>query len=146
MTTGPPTAEEAARRLWGRMRGQGTGRDGVAGAAEHLCTELSTDLRRWIGAEGYRALLDRSLALTRPAHPSLVGLSCLGGDKRAMDAAVRMHGAAHVQAGMLALITTLIDLLGHILGAEMAARLVEQTGRRRPPGVASIAPTGDHDG
>ena len=45
-------------------------------------------------------------------------------------AAVRAHGAAEVAAGMVALVATLIDLLGRIIGEEMAVRLVEETACR----------------
>jgi len=45
-----------------------------------------------------------------------------------ITAAVRTHGAADVAAGMVALVAGLVELLGRIIGEDMALRLVEQTG------------------
>jgi hypothetical protein len=77
---------------------------------------------------GYRALLDRALVLARAEHPALGSLSCYGGDEAMIAAAVRTHGATEVAAGMVALVSRLVELLGRIIGEEMALRLVEQTG------------------
>jgi hypothetical protein len=69
--------------------------------------------------------------------------------------AVRIHGAAEVAAGMVALVAVLVDLLGRIIGEDMAGRLVEETGvqtgkedkkeRPRPSGVVSITSRGTCD-
>jgi hypothetical protein len=45
-----------------------------------------------------------------------------------ISAAVRTHSATEVAAGMVALVSRLTELLGRIIGEEMALRLVEQTG------------------
>jgi hypothetical protein len=77
---------------------------------------------------GYRALLDRALVSARAEHPALAELSCHGGDEENIAAAVRTHGATAVAAGMVALVAVLVDLLGRIIGEDMAVRLVEETG------------------
>jgi hypothetical protein len=102
---------------------------------------------------GYRALLDRALALARAEHPALGSLSCHGGDEEMITAAVRTHGAAEVAAGMVVLVAGLVELLGRIIGDEMALRLVEQTGmqtgreseRPSPRGVVSTESRGARD-
>jgi hypothetical protein len=110
-------ATKVAKLLWSR-----------AAVTERTCIQLRAGLGRWIGAMGYRALLDRALVLARAEHPALAGLSCHGGDEEAVAAAVRTHGASDVAAGMVALVAGLVDLLGRIIGEEMAVRLVEHTG------------------
>ena len=88
-------------------------------------------------------LLDRALALARAEHPVLGESSCLGGDEPATTAAARAHGAAEVAAGMVALVAALIELLGRIIGDEMAVRLVEQIGTSPSPrGVVSTKTKG----
>jgi hypothetical protein len=126
------TAAEAARRLWERAAGDTNTPEGIAAAAERTSAELRAGLARWIGAEGYRTLLDRALVLVRPEHPALGGLPDFGGDGVAATAAVRAHGAREVAAGLEALVATVIELLGRIIGEEMAVRLVEEIGQTDP--------------
>jgi hypothetical protein len=80
---------------------------------------------------GYRALLDRAIGLARAEHPALGGLSCHGEEESVVAAAVRAHGAAEVAAGIMAVVAVLTDLLGRIIGDQMALRLVEQVGLER---------------
>jgi hypothetical protein len=118
--------------LWSRVAGNASETQEVAKAAEQMYTQLRLGLGRWIGVMGYRALLDRALGLARAEYPALAGLSCHGGEEEPeVAAAVRAHGAAEVAAGMVAVVAVLIDLLGRIIGEEMALRLVEQTGMER---------------
>jgi hypothetical protein len=134
---GSPAAIEVARRHWARAAGDTSTLEEVAAAAEHTCTQLQAGLARWVGTEGYRALIDRALLLARAEHPVLGGLSCHGGDQPATTAAVRAHSAAEVRAGMVALVATLIDLLSRIVGEEMAVELVNQAVTRGPVARAS---------
>lgn len=139
-------ATEAARSLWARAAGDGSAPDGIALAAERMCTELRFGLGRWIGADGYRTLLNRALGAVRAEHPALTGLPCLGGDEAVMTIAVRVHGAGEVAAGLVALVAALIELLGRIIGEEMAVRLVERIGIPSPRGVVSAETGGGQDG
>ena len=137
MTPTPAAASETARRLWARAGGDGGAPEEVGAAADRLCAQLRAGLGRWIGAEGYRALLERALELARPEHPALGGLSCLGGDGSLTTAAVRAHGAGETAASFVALVAKLIELLGRIIGVEMALRLVAQTELPNPRGLVS---------
>ena len=140
------TATDAARCLWARAAGDARAPEEIAAAAERMCTQLREGLGRWIGAGGYRALLDRALGLVRAEHPALAGISCLGEDEQVITAAVRMHGAGEVAAGLVALVAALIELLGRIIGEEMAVRLVEQIGTPSPREVAGAEIQGGPDG
>jgi hypothetical protein len=148
MTAQSTPATDAARRLWARAVGDATAPEEVAAAAERTCTQLRAGLGRWIGADGYRALLDRALALAlaRAEHPALGDLPCLGGDLPATMAVVRAHGAGATAAGLVALVAALIELLGRIIGDEMALRLVEQIGMPSLHGVVSTEAAGGRDG
>jgi hypothetical protein len=142
----PAVASDTARRLWASAAGDGRAPEEVAAAVEAMCTQLRVGLGRWIGAEGYRALLERALEQARVEHPALGGLSCLGGDGLLTTAAVRAHGAGEVAAGFVALVAALIELLGRIIGDEMALRLVAQTGIPTPRRVVSTDREGEPDG
>jgi hypothetical protein len=122
----PPT--EVAQRLWERAVGDSKMPEDVAATADRMCAQLYAGLGRWVGSMGYRTLLDRALVLARAEHPALAGLACLGGDQPGTTATQPAHSAAEVAGGMVALVAALVELLGRIIGEEMAVRLVEQTG------------------
>ncbi len=156
MTQLPAAATKVAKLVWwGAASGDTDSAEEVAAVTERVCIQLRAGLGRWIGTMGYRALLHRALALARAEHPALAGLSCHGGDEEMIAAAVRTHGSAEVAAGMVALVAILVDLLGRIIGEDMAVRLVEETvvptSRERkkeqpsPRGVVSIISRGARD-
>lgn len=151
MTIGQPspsseTATDVARRLWARTAGESTAPEDVAAAADRMCAQLRAGLSRWIGAAGYNALLERAIGLARAKHPALSGLACLGEDGPATAAAIRGHGAPDVAAGQVMLVAGIVELLGRIIGEEIAMRLVEQIGGPSPRGIVSNASSGrSHD-
>jgi hypothetical protein len=104
--------------------------EAIAEAAATLGLQLRTGLSPWIGAEGYAALHARALQQVRTHHPALGELSLSADDRNAAELAVRAHGAAAVSGGIVAFVATLIELLGKIIGVEMALRLVEHWGDR----------------
>jgi hypothetical protein len=146
MTPAPAATTETARNLWARAGGDGRAPEEVGTAAERMCAQLRAGLGRWIGAEGYRALLERALKVARAEHPALGGLSCLGGDGQETTAAVRVHGAGEVAAGFVALVAVLTELLGRIIGEEVALRLVAQSVIPSPRGVVSTETEGEGNG
>jgi hypothetical protein len=121
-------ATDTARHLWSRAVGNARAPEQITAAAERVCTQLRAGLGRWIGDEGYRTLLDRAAGLVRAEHPALGGLACLRRDEPVATTSTRTHDAVELAAGMVALLATLIELLGRIISAEMAVHLVEQIG------------------
>ena len=93
---------------------------------ERSWSRLRVGLARWIGAESYDILLERVLSELRPEHPALRDLTCRGAVDGLLREAIRAHGADRVQASFTALVARLIGALGRVVGADMAARLVEQ--------------------
>ncbi len=130
----PDEDPDAAQRIWLRAVGDAALHAEVAGSADHLCRNLRIGMVRWIGGEGYRALLARALGETRPEHPALAGLTCFGEDEPAIRAAVRKHGADAVATGIVAVLRAMITLLGRIMGDDMAVHLVEQNCSPNLPG------------
>jgi hypothetical protein len=141
MTQRSAAATEVARGLWQRAVGDSPTPEDVAAAATRMCTELRAGLSRWVGAMGYHALIDRALLLARAEHPALGSLSCHGGDEPVTTGAVRAHSADEMATGMVALVAALVELLGRIIGQEMAVRLVEQIGTKRDPSPRGIVST-----
>ncbi len=146
MTPRSPAATDAAQRLWARAAGDSSAPEEIAAAAARIGNELRAGLGRWIGADGYRTLLDRALGLARAEHPALGGLAGLGGDEPLTTAAVRAQGADPVAAGLVAMVAALVELLGRIIGEDMAVHLVDQIGTPNPRGVVSTETGRGHDG
>ena len=137
MSRRPSAAADTALRLWHRGDARGSAGDDVAARAAHLSAQLDSGLSRWVGVVGYHALLDRALGLTRPAHPALTNVSCRIDDTTSLATAIRDHGAQPVAAGMIALVESLIELLGRIIGEDLATHLVEGIAAGGREGAAS---------
>ena len=144
MTQRSATATEVARGLW--TRNPSDGPEQAAAAAHEVCVRLRTGLVRWVGSEGYRALLHRSLEQARVESPALKLLSCNGSDEQEIAAAVQARGAAEVTAGVVTLVATLIDLLGRLIGEELAVELVKQAVREDPRRVSNSGTVRDRNG
>ncbi len=140
------TVTEVARGLWERDAVDVGAPEEVIAAAERICVQLQAGLVRWVGTDGYRVLMHRVLELTRAEHPALSRLSCNGSDEQEIAAAVRAHGPAEVTAGMTALVATLMDLLGRIVGEEMAVELVNQAVAASPRRASNTGTAGGRDG
>ena len=147
MTDPSPTASDTARRLWNEASAGAETAGDLAMAAERLCTGLHAGLVRWIGSDGFQSLFQRALALSRPGHSWLEHLSREPGAPPAPPPDETGHGPGDIADGMVALISTLVHLLGRITGEEMATRLVEHawtTGTR--PSPADHSAKGSPDG
>lgn len=124
----PTTPAAVARRLWASATPDDTPPEELAAAVDRICSHLRTGLGRWIGAEGYHSLLDQSLGRVRSTHAVLRSIGCMGNEQTAILAAIQRHGSGVVMAAMVDLVAMLVELLGQIIGEEMAVRLVEQAG------------------
>lgn len=124
------TAEELARRLLARDAPAEAAPDAVAAATERVCGRLSANLSRWFGIDGTNALFARALVRAQADHPALANVRysrqsavCLEG----LAENARIHGADAAAHGVAAILTALIELLGRLIGQDIAMRLVEQS-------------------
>jgi hypothetical protein len=117
----------AARRLWECVATDRASEERVMMAATRVLADLDHGMRRWIGVEGYRALLRRAVAETLPRHPALRAIPGL--PLAASDAPfARSYGTEEVSAATVSLLADLIALLGRVIGDDLAAGLVEHVG------------------
>jgi hypothetical protein len=130
MTARELTPMAVAIRLWEAATATCAGSPGAAVVVDVLLVRLESGLRRWIGAEGYAALL-------LPAHPALAGIADIGAHPVEPGIAVPDDDEARQQA-ILALLCTMMQHLGGIIGDNMAVRLFEQTITPRQRGVAGV--------
>jgi hypothetical protein len=116
----------------------------VALAVDRVTQQLGEIMVRWIGAAGHVALLQRALAEAAGEFPLLQGLR-LDHGKMVDDATDGLHTAPHAVAeSMVALLGGYIDLLGRVVGVQMATRLTEQAFPQAEEQPSSEGPLADH--
>ncbi|HVD60414.1 MAG TPA: hypothetical protein VNC11_06040 [Gemmatimonadaceae bacterium] len=124
-----PPALALARRLVERSSGGKATRvvkaDDVAAALERLYLDLS----RWVGLDGCHALFTRALADAREKQQSLEEITLHARSTpylQGVTAAVEKEGSAKTAAALEAMLVVLIELLGRLIGIDMAANLIER--------------------
>lgn len=142
MSPETPSARALSRRLIAREDVEADGPEGTPSSAWAACERACGTLARWLGANGCRALVARALKQARDDHPALDPLflrtepgPALGG----VAESIGTHGAAAVEAGLEALLVALVELLGRLVGDDVAARLLD-------PGPERSLPTHERDG
>jgi hypothetical protein len=135
----PLPASASARELASRLLTQETsvpkGPD-TAVAADRVCRRVSDELARWIGNDGCRALFARALASAQAGggHPALEMVRISVGSAYCLDGlteSAARHGVPAATDGAAAVLAALIELLGHLIGDDMALNLLEQSAQAR---------------
>jgi hypothetical protein len=124
-------ARQIARRVIESRRPQRAGGDASpARAADAACGYLYRDLARWVGQDGCHALFSRALAQGRIENPVLdeIGLrprmdQYLEGAAEAIIA----HGDGPTAEALELMLVRLIELLGRLIGDDMAMKLIARS-------------------
>jgi hypothetical protein len=130
MSPGTPGVRELTRRLVAREATTGDAPDVAAAAVQAACERTYQTLSRWLGANGSYALFTRALAQAQAEHPLLRDVRFRTQSEPGLEGvteSIQVHGAAAVAAGLESVLVGLIELLGRLVGHDMAARLVEQS-------------------
>lgn len=127
-----PAARSAAIRLLARghaaAKARETSRDPLA-VAESVGVQLASTLSRWFGPYGYHALLTRALADALLTHPELADVRVENTSDPVLKGLAEVAAAHGVEATMEAVITLvagIADLLGRLIGEDLAMNLMEQ--------------------
>lgn len=124
-----PSALEVVRRLTARKTSGETPSDALLGA-QAACQSLHHELALWLGVDGSRALFASAMGRVRAAHPALGDIrheALLSPNHPAIVKGVQNHGAAATATALQATLVVLIELLGRLIGDDMAARIVERS-------------------
>ncbi len=135
-------AREIANRLFARELA-GTSDDAArVAAAERICLRVSEGLSRWFGTFGSRALIARALVRAQASHPALAAVTsadepapCLSG----LAESARAHGAQAATDGVITLLAALADLIGRLIGDDLAASLLDQSAIVQPINGQAVA-------
>lgn len=133
------TAEELARRLLARDAPAEDAPDAVAAATDRVFGRVSANLSRWFGIDGTNALFTRALVRAQAGHPALANVRYSGQSAVCLERlaeSARSHGADAAADGVAAILTALIELLGRLIGQDIAMRLVEQSVPIDAPDIA----------
>ena len=137
----PNTSAQIVRRLLVREGVPADGEQRVVGEAlQRTCARVHSNLRESMGDDGCTALLARALARTEAKHPALTSIRRISRGNIALDgvaSGVETHGAAAVTAAVEALLAALMDVLGNLIGDDMAIRLIELGAPRARRGDAA---------
>jgi hypothetical protein len=128
--TPSPISLQIARRLLASEATAGSGRKPEIDAAtlQRTVLRVSENLRDAMGEDGSSALLARALARAEGAHPALKNMRRINEGSIYLDgviASVEAHDVAAITAAVEALLAALIDILGRLIGEDMAIRLID---------------------
>lgn len=125
-----PPAQHIARRLIDRERSGRAGDDSAARTAATACDHVYRDLSRWLGHDGCHALFVRALAQARPEYPALEHIHLRRGSTPYIDGvaeAILTRGEVATAEGLEWILVGLIELLGRLIGDDMAATLIQRS-------------------
>jgi hypothetical protein len=132
-------ARQIARRLI-HSRSTGSGDDISARAAAASCDHLYQELSRWVGPDGCHALFTRALAQARDEYPALAQIHLQPRSEPYIDGvaeAIMAHGDSTTADALESMLARLVELLGRLIGDDMAMKLIERSLVSEPDGASS---------
>jgi hypothetical protein len=123
-------ARQIARRLIESHRSERSEGYTHARAAAAACDQLYRELSRWVGPDGCHALFTRALAQARTEYPVLGQIQLRARSDPYIDGVpetIMGHGDPATAAGLEAMLVNLIELLGRLIGDDMATKLIERS-------------------
>lgn len=125
-----PPARQITHRLINNRRSGPAGSRTPARAAVDACNQLHQDLSRWIGLDGCHALFTRALAQARTDYPLLEEIRLRPRSEPYVEGAtetIDAYGSAQTAEAIESMLASLIELLGRLIGDDMAMKLIELT-------------------
>jgi len=121
---------QIARRLIEGHRSERAEGHTSARAAAAACDQLYRELSRWVGPDGCHALFTRALAQARTEYPALGQIQLRARSEPYIDGVaetIMAHGDPATAEGLEAMLVHLIELLGRLIGDDMAMKLIERS-------------------
>jgi hypothetical protein len=134
-----------ARRLVTQATGDSTGEAARNSAADAVFVAVADGLARWFGPYGSLALVSRALSSVQRQHAALAGVTVTASVLTRSPALSgiaecrRSHSEGDVTEGVIAILASLTDLIGRLIGEDLAANLLEQSVAR---GTAALTNDG----
>jgi hypothetical protein len=126
-----------------RLRDEAASRESADASVSALYRASDTavqNLREALGDHGCEALLGRAFATLELRHPVVTELRDPHTFTRERLAiAVQAHGEPAVEAAVEGFISVLIEILGRLIGEDMAIRLIDPDAPREPHDAAGTS-------
>jgi hypothetical protein len=125
-----PPARQIAQRLINGHRSERAGGHTAARAAAAACDDLYRELSRWVGPDGCHALFTRALAQARTEYPALREIQLRARSESYIDGVaetIMAHGDAATAEALESMLVRLVELLGRLIGDDMAMKLIERS-------------------
>ena len=123
-------ARQIARRLVDSRRSERAGSDTAARAAVSAGENLYRELSRWVGPDGCHALFTRALAQAQAEYPALGQIQLRARSDPYIDgvaATIMAHGDAATAQAFESVLVHIVELLGRLIGDDMAMKLIERS-------------------
>jgi len=101
----------------------------AAAVTAGVLQRMAADLVRFIGKDACHALLVRARVNAEADHPALKDIQIVAQPDLAVGGvleSIQLHGAAETAAGLESTVVSLIELLGKLIGNDLAMKLVDQ--------------------
>ncbi len=121
---------QIARRLIILSDAREGGRHDAARATVGACDQLYHDLSRWVGTDGCRALFTRAIAQARTDYPLLEKIHLRVRPQPHLEGVaetIEAHGAPATADAIESMLVGLIELLGRLIGDDMAMKLIDES-------------------
>jgi hypothetical protein len=125
-----PAAQEIVRRLISSRAPNTMRGDTAARAAAAACNNLYRELSRWVGPDGCHALFARALAETRPQYPALEKIQLRPRSEPYIEGiadSIMARGDPETAEALESMLIRLVELLGRLIGDDMAMKLIERS-------------------
>ena len=123
-------ARQIARRLIDSRQSHGKAADSDARAAAAASEDLYRELSRWVGRDGSHALFTRALAQARLDYATLDRVQLRPRSEPYLDGvaeSIMSSGGAAIAEALESMLVHLVELLGRLIGDDMAAKLIERS-------------------
>lgn len=123
-------ATQVAHRLIASRPAGRAESDTPARAAAAACDRLYRELSRWLGPDGCHALFTRALAQARTEYSALAQIQLRARSEPYIDGVaetIMAHGDAPTAEALESMLVRLVELLGRLIGEDMAMKLIERS-------------------
>lgn len=124
-----PSARQLARRLINRGRDEEVKSPDTALLAAATLDRLYLDLAQWVGFDGCHTLFSRALAEARSEYPLLETIQLRARSTPYLEGVaetIQKHGDRETTEALESMLVMLIELLGRLIGENMATILIER--------------------
>lgn len=124
-----PEARELARRLIDRGRAVSVASPDPAHLVAAAVDRLYKDLALWVGLDGCHALFTRALAEARLKYPLLETIQLHARSSPYLEGVaetIEQHDAGETSEALESMLVMLIELMGRLIGDDMATNLIER--------------------